>query len=71
MNVGDLVKIKKTTTWEGDGVPSTAIIVEVISPIPSHSGRNRYRIHTGEVFFDRDLELLRSQFSSPSDILSQ
>ena len=53
MNAGDLVKVKKSTTWRNTTLPSTAIIIEVLI------GENqRYRIHTGELFFARDLEVI-------------
>lgn len=69
MKVGDLVKIKKGTHWRNTTLPSTGIIVEVIAQpsIPAGADRElggeRYRIHTGEKFFARDLELLYSAAS--------
>ena len=64
MNIGDLVKVKKSTTWRNTTLPSTAIIIEVISPKERKGLMSpqspRYRIHTGELFFARDLEFLES-----------
>ena len=58
MNVGDLVKIKKSIDWRGNAVPSTAIIMAIDNGPPASGGPTRITVHSGQRFFLRDLQVI-------------